>query len=92
MRIIERGLWNCSARADYPPAPEAPCFPRDDDHSVGRINDRFVLLIPPNAVVLVVSSSEQLDDFSAARRLAVHSACLNPIADVRVRFLARGHS
>ena len=64
----------------------------DDDHSVGGINDRLVPLIPPNAVVLVVSLSEQLDDLSAARRLAVHSARLNPIADVRVRFLAGGHS
>jgi hypothetical protein len=37
-----------------------------DDHSVGGVQDRLVLLIPLHAVVLVPLPSEQLGDLSAA--------------------------
>jgi hypothetical protein len=44
-----------SSRAELLAGTRGAGLPRDDDHSVGGINDRLVLLIPPNAVVLVVS-------------------------------------
>ena len=47
---------------------------RRDDHAVGRVDDRLVLLIPPNAVVLVAWAAEQLDDLSAPGRLTMQSA------------------
>jgi hypothetical protein len=39
--------------------------PRSDEHTFGWVDDRLVLLIPPNAVVLVARAPEELDDLSA---------------------------
>ena len=51
-----------------------------DDDPVGWVQDRFVLLVPANAIVLVRVVAEQLDDLATSRRLAVQPACLDQIA------------
>lgn len=53
---------------------------RNDGGPLGWVQDRFVLLVPANAVVLVCVVAEQLDDLAAARWLAVQPARLDPIA------------
>ena len=57
-------------------------LPRDDQHAVGGVDDRFVLFIPTHSVALVRAAAEQSDDLSAARRLPVHAARFDPVADV----------
>lgn len=57
----------------------APTGTRSNDHAVGRVHDRLVLLIPAHAVMLVSFAAEHLDDLSSARRLAVHAMRLNPV-------------
>ena len=54
----------------------------NDDDPVGWVDDRFVLLVPPNAVVLVLVVAEQFDDLAPSGRLAVHSPRLDPISYV----------
>jgi hypothetical protein len=41
-----------------------------------------VLLVPVNAVVLVFAVTQQFDDLAASRWLAMHSARLDPVADM----------
>jgi hypothetical protein len=53
---------------------------RSDDDPVGRVEDRLVLLVPANAVVLVCVVAEQLYDLAAPRRAAVQLARLDPVA------------
>ena len=57
----------------------APSRTRSNDHAVGWVHDRLVLLIPAHAVMLVSFAAEHLDDLSSARRLAVHATRLNPV-------------
>jgi hypothetical protein len=56
-----------------------PTWAGGDDHAVGWVDDRLVLLVPAHAVMLVALAAKYLEDLSPARRLAVHSTGLNPI-------------
>jgi hypothetical protein len=56
---------------------------RSDDDSVGWVHDRLVLLVPADAVVLVMNAAEQLDDLSASGWLAVHTALRSSRSRVR---------
>jgi hypothetical protein len=51
-----------------------------DDHSVGRVQQRLVLIVPPDAVVLVTFAAEQLDDLPVSRPLTVQVRHLDPVA------------
>ena len=37
---------------------------RDDDHAVGRVEERLVLLVPAHTVVLMLGGTKHLDDLS----------------------------
>ena len=65
-------------------APWAVAVLRRDDDSIGGVHDRFVLLIPAHAVVLVSHPAEQLHDLSTPSRLAVDPVRLDPVPDVDV--------
>lgn len=64
----------------------APAGTWSNDHAVGWVHDRLVLLIPAHAVMLVSFAAEHLDDLSSARRLAVHAMRLNPVTYVGAGF------
>ena len=51
-----------------------------DDHAVGGIHDRLVLLVPAHAVMLVGIAAEHLDDLSSTGRLAVDTTAFDPVA------------
>ena len=53
---------------------------RGDDDPVGWVQDRFVLLVPADAVVLVFAVAEQLDDLAASGRLAVQPTGLDRVS------------
>ena len=52
---------------------------RSDDHAIARVDDRLTLVIPPNTIVLVTRTAQQLDHLPATRRSTVQSARLNLI-------------
>jgi hypothetical protein len=61
-------------------AASGSCVLRSDDDPVGWVQDRFVLLVPANAVVLVFVVAEQLDDLAVSRWLAMQPVRLDPVA------------
>lgn len=78
MPLLRRGLASATT---------APAGTRSNDHAVGWVHDRLVALIPAHAVMLVSFAAEDLDDLSAARRLAVHATTLDPVTCVGAGFL-----
>jgi hypothetical protein len=44
-----------------------------------REEDRLMILVPPDAVVLVARGAEDLEDLTAARRVARAAADLHPV-------------
>lgn len=60
---------------------------RRDADPVGWVQDRFMLLVPANAVVLVCVVAEQFDDLATSRRLTVQPARLDAVANMCRCFL-----
>jgi hypothetical protein len=64
----------------------------DDDHSVRRVQNRLVPLVPAHAIVLVLTLTEQLDDLAPPRWLSRQTLRLDPIAYLSTVLSAvRGH-
>lgn len=53
----------------------------------GWVQDRFVLLVPANAVVLVCVMTKQFDDLATSRRLTVQPARLDAVTNMCRCFL-----
>lgn len=56
----------------------------DDADAVGWKDNRFMLVVPADAIVLVTGLSEDLDDLAATSRLSVDTAGLEPVTDPRL--------
>jgi hypothetical protein len=70
-----------------------PLPARDDEHSIGWIQDRLVLLVPAHAVALVARASDQLDDLAPSCRLPVKAPRFDPVTYVCVaRSRLAGHA
>jgi hypothetical protein len=67
-------------------ATTASAWAGSNDHAVGWVHDRLVLLIPAHTVMLVPFAAEHLNDLSSARCLAVHATGFDAVTWAGVGF------
>jgi hypothetical protein len=69
----------CQLVSQRPPASRS----RSDDHAIAWVDDRLVLVIAPNTIVLVARAAQQLHYLPAPRRPTMQPARFNLISHPR---------